>query len=394
MTALDKLQDKGIDTENKKEVKKAKIDDIPVLEWVQNETTKQLKKYVAIEREFERLELSFSDDELLEIKQNIASIMDSYGDMLAKNGIGEQSIKDVITSNYKNDLIMRKYYGIGGLKSVTEQQLKDYYIDNYARIKYIKVDLKDGSGNLLEGNDKEDRIKMAEEYLQRLKDGESIDDLIDEYSEFTESLASEAAAATATGENGETLETTTVTTTSVTTTEITDTSEEVTKTDENSNEETDEDETSVTTIESSDDEDTNNSEETTTTNPYKNEAIVRKVTTAEQSDEDESDETTTLNYSPSKKSNEAIFGDAIIGKPFLVQEDDACYIILKLDIEERMTNDDLWSEQMKDSIMYNLYYDEYDEMIDEIADKYEVVKNEAAYDRYNPQKYEFDFGNY
>ena len=59
-----------------------------------------------------------------------------------------------------------------------------------------------------------------------------------------------------------------------------------------------------------------------------------------------------------------------------------------------MTNDDLWSEQMKDSIMYNLYYDEYDEMIDEIADKYEVVKNEAAYDRYNPQKYEFDFGNY
>ena len=42
--------------------------------------------------------------------------------------------------------------------------------------------------------------------------------------------------------------------------------------------------------------------------------------------------------------------------------------------------------------MYNLYYDEYDEMIDEIADKYEVVKNEAAYDRYNPQKYEFDFG--
>ena len=80
--------------------------------------------------------------------------MDSYGDMLAKNGIGEQSIRMLLGSNYKNDLIMRKYYGIGGLKSVTGQQLKDYYIDNYARIKYIKVDLKDGSGNLLEGNDR------------------------------------------------------------------------------------------------------------------------------------------------------------------------------------------------------------------------------------------------
>lgn len=382
--ALEKLKEEGIDTKNKKEVKKAKVENIPILDWVQKETTEQLVRFVAIEREFDRLELSFDEDELTEIRQNTDNFMDRFEDMSEKNGIGEQSIRDVIASSYKADAILRKHYGIDGLNSITEQQYKDFYLENNARVKYIQMSLRDGSGELLEGKDKEERIKMAEEYLQRLKDGESIDDLLNEYSEFSSALVSEAAAATATDENGETMATTTTT---VTTTEEIETTDVETNIDEESNSETSEDEeTTITTPE----EDDIDSEETT--KPFENEVIIQKATTPESLDEEESDETTTVNYRPSKKSNEAIFGDAVVGNPFLIQEDDACYIILKLDIKERMTEDDLWSEQIKDSILYTLYYDKYDEMLTEISDKYEVNKNEAAYKKYNPHKYKIDMG--
>lgn len=390
MRALEKIKADGVDTEDKKAVKKAKVENVPILEWVQNETTKQLSKFVAVEREFEKLQLTLSEEELVEIKQNAANFMDSYGEIFENNGIGEQSIKDVITSSYKGEAVFKKYYDIGGLNSVTEKQLKDYYLDNNARVKYIEMALSDGAGNPLEGKDKEERIEMAEEYLQRLKDGEKINDLIIEYSKFSAALVSEAAA-TATDENGETLApTTTVTTTSVTTTEETGASEVVTGTDGDSdttNSETEGSDIDETTVE--DDSDLS-LEETTTTNPYLNEAIIQKVTAPAAAEENESDETTTVNYRPSKKSNEAIFSDAVIGEPFLIQEDEACYIILKLDIEERMTEDDLWSEQAIESVIYSLYYEEYDEMIVSLADKYEIVKNDAAYKRYNPHGYDFE----
>lgn len=389
--ALEKIKAEGVDTEDKKAVKKAMVENVPILEWVQNEATKQLSKFVAVEREFDKLELSLSEDELKEIKQNVSSFMDANGEKFEENGVGEQSIKDIITSSYKGEAVFKKYYEIGGLNSVTEKQLKDYYLENSARVKYIQMSLMDGSGNLLEGDEKEKRIEMAEGYLQRLKDGEDIDDLLIEYSEFSAALVSEAAAATATDVNGETLApTTTVTTTSVTTVEETETTEVEGGTDEDLNSETLEDEeTSVTTSEEEEDTDIS-LVETTTTNPYLNEVIIQKITTPVSVEKDESEETTTVNYRPSKKSNEAIFGSAVIGKPFLVEEDDACYIILKLDIEERMNDDDLWSEQAKDSLTSYLYYEEFDEMIVSWADKFEIDRNDEAYKRYNPHKYDFE----
>lgn len=392
LQALEKIKAEGVDTEDKKAVKKAKVENVPILEWVENETTKQLSKFVAVEREFEKLELSLSEDELKEIKQTVSSFMDANGKTFEENGVGEQSIKDIITSSYKGVAVFKKYYDIGGLNSVTEKDLKDYYLDNNARVKYIQMALMDGSGNLLEGDDKEERIEMAESYLQRLKDGEDIDDLLIEYSEFSAALVSEAAAATATDENGETLAETTTVTTSVTSIEETETTEVEGGTDEDLDSETLEDEeTSETTSEEEEDTDIS-LVETTTTNPYLNEVIIQKVTTSVVVEENESEETTTVNYRPSKKSNEAIFSDAVVGKPFLVKEDDACYIILKLDIGERMTDDDLWSQQAIDSLIGLLYYDEYDEMIVSLADKFEINRNEEAYKRYNPHKYDFDLG--
>ena len=58
-----------------------------------------------------------------------------------------------------------------------------------------------------------------------------------------------------------------------------------------------------------------------------------------------------ITYTPSKKAYDYIFNDAKLGVPAVVEDDEACYLVLRLDIEERMTDDDLWSDTQKTSVV-------------------------------------------
>lgn len=63
---------------------------------------------------------------------------------------------------------------------------------NRIRVKWIALQLKDGEGNLLKSDGKAAVKKMAEEYIQRAKDGEDFDKLIEEYDAYYKNLVAEA----------------------------------------------------------------------------------------------------------------------------------------------------------------------------------------------------------
>ena len=113
-------------------------------------------------------------------------------------------------------------------------------------------------------------------------------------------------------------------------------------------------------------------ETTTTTDPYGNERIIAKGTDGENGEEG--------NYNPSKLVNGEIF-DAVYNQPFLVEDEEIYYVIVRYDILER---DDLFDEQSMDTILLQMKSKDFQNMIDDFFTDADMVVNDASYNRYNP----------
>ena len=384
----------------KKIMKSADIDGIHADEWIQNKAIEYCQTYAAIKKDFKEKNISLTGEEIAQVDEAAVKALEYYGDFFAENGISEESAKSVLRLNMEQQKLWDYYYGEGGEKDIPEQTLYDYYVDNHLRIKYLQMPLKDGEGNLLKSDGKSEIEKMAQDYLDRLekKKGDEkelnaeFDYLIDEHNNYVTSLSE--AAVTTTDENGSTIttETTAKSTTTdeeTTTTVVPDSTDttETTAVNETTaaNETTTAPETETTTVTTV----TTTAETTDTTfttpgvgyDTFKENILI--VSTAPK-EEPKPDETTTQpSYTPCKKVYEwALDASTPLLKPELIKDDENYYIVMKMDIEDRMTEYDLWGEGMIENMRQELYMSEFDDMIEEMGAKLPVDRNEKALKRY------------
>lgn len=338
-------EDADFDTTDTKALKSATVEDTPIVEWIQNDATKKVKLYLEVLKQFDELGLSLTDDELSTIDTITDTYWQYYSEYYIKNGIGEQSFKDINTYSYKRQAVFDYYYAEGGTEEVDEQELKDYYEKNNARVKYICLNSKDADGNFMDTEMK----SMANDFVERANKGENFDDLIAEYDEYKQKLADEQSAETTTtaSDGSGTIESTSA---SASNTEDT------------------------ATIGSSSDTDVEATSTETEEDKYPNEYIITKS-------EDES------SGSPTYKVNQEIFGHSKYGDAFLVEEDNAYYVVVRYDIWER---DDSWTDENKSSVLNTLYSDKFDEKMLSLVDDSQVTLNTKAYNRYNPFDMQFD----
>lgn len=338
-------EDSDFDTTDTKALKSATVEDTPIVEWIQNDATKKVKIYLEVLKQFDELELSLTDDELSAIDNITNTYWQYYSEYYTKNGIGEQSFKDINTYSYKRQAVFNHYYAEGGTEEVDEQELKDYYEKNNARVKYICLNSKDANGNFMSTEMK----SMANDFVERANKGENFDDLIAEYNAYKQKLADEQSAeTTTTASNGSgTIESTSA---SASNTEDT------------------------TTIGASSDTGVETTSAEAEENKYPNEYIVTKS-------EDES------SGSPTYKVNQEIFGHSKYGDAFLVEDDNAYYVVVRYNIWER---DDSWTDENKSSVLNTLYSDKFDEKMLSLIDDSQVTLNTKAYNRYNPLDMQFE----
>ena len=76
------------DKELKKAIKDKMVEGLPIQEWIQNKATEYCLQYVAIEKEFERLNLTLPEDTESEIDTYYLSSWAYLGDFYAASGIG------------------------------------------------------------------------------------------------------------------------------------------------------------------------------------------------------------------------------------------------------------------------------------------------------------------
>lgn len=365
----------------KKELKDLQIDGVSTKEWIQNKATEYCIQFVTIERKFDELELTLSATQQGNMESYAASSWESLGEYYLSEGIGEESMKDITMSDYKRDAIYQAYYGEDGSEGIEEDELKEYYIDNNARVKYVKMDLKDGEGNLLKADGKEVIRDMAEDYKDRLDACEDEDAMLDEFDKVIDEYH---AYVTSISEAAVTTTTTTAATTEAPIATETDADGSVITVSATTPAAT----TTVTTATLAPGE---TAATTTTTAKFANESVIAKMTTTtppEEKPESNASGTTTTTtaptYTPSEKTYNYIYNDAKVGTPEIIEEDEAIYLIVRLDIEDRMTSDDLWNTNAIEDARYALYGDTFTKMVEEWTKAYTEERNERAYKRYNP----------
>lgn len=378
--------DEKLDVNDEKALKKAKIDGKDFLQWVEDKATTACAEHVATIKKFDEMKLTLDEDDIESIQTNAESYYEQNPDMFEGNGIGEESLKDIMTNTYKVQKIFESIYGEGGTEGVKNEDIKNFYIENNARVKYIGLDLHDSQGNDLDEAGKKEIKDMADDFLKRAKNADSTEKMLDEfdvmqeeYDKYVADKAAEAAGEETTEATTEAVTEATTEATTVTTTELTSesTASDNKETDVTTAEEASSSETTTTTSASENE----NEEAETTTNPYANETIIAVVTTDENTKEED------VRYNPSKTFYDWVYNDAKTDTPEIIEDEDTLYVAVRLDITERMTDDDLWSEQSVDSTRFDMFSDDLQDKLDEWVSGYNIDKNEKAYKRYDP----FDF---
>lgn len=365
------------------------VEDTAALDWIQNKAADKMAQYVAVENKFEELELSLSDEDESNIDSMVAYYMSNFEENYVDNGISEDSLRKAFISDYKYSAIFKKYYAQkDGVEPVGEDEIKDFYTDEFARVKMIEFKLKDGLGNLLKGEDKEEAIKMAEDYLKRAKNGEDFDDLISDYTEYYDNLvataeeeqespAGDIAPDDVEDSNENTAEETTVTTVEVT--------------DETSDESSD-DSTATTTpkaeddsAETDDDKDDDNEEDAVETSAYLNEVILRKVDAISDKSSFSDEDGNYIAVSSADNYSERLINEVFAGKtgtPFLVEDDEVYYIVLRSDI---LALTDIYDYE-RENIIWEMKEEDFKELIKDFVKSVDMQRNEDAFKRYSPFK--------
>ena len=335
------------------EVKNHQFDTLDATDWIQDKATESCIDFVANEKEFEKIGGALTKEELTEIKEFVSS--NSEQAMFADNGVGPESLTKIMENNYKREAIFKHYYGIDSEKGCSEDDLKQYYQDKTTRVKYFAVTMTDENGDAFGADEKRRLNNMIDDYVKDINAESSntaklkkIDECEKEYREYVEKRTAEAAAKAA-KESGETTTTTTTTTAVGTTT-------------------------------------------TTTTEQYANEVTITKRTTTTVDPNAITDVTTTTaseealaSQKASENYNDYLFDKLGLYKAERYQYDDnTVYVVIKADIKERMNSDDLWSENTIQSLLSERYYDEFEDMMKDIAKGYTSEKNSSAYRKFTP----------
>lgn len=335
------------------DVKKASFEDLDASDWIQDNATDACKDFVANEKEFEKIGGSLTEEQLAQVKSLIDS--NSADELFKENGIGEESLRKIIENSFKREAIFRHYYGLDSEKGCTEDELKTYYQDKTTRVKYFAVSFEDENGEQYSADEQRTLNEMVDDYIKAINDEKTadaklkkIDECEEEYNDYVEErkAKAEAEAAKASG----------LTTTAVTTTSAA------------------------------------GSTTTTTTAPHANEITVTKYTTTTVNEKESADTTTTISAEQAaseanyKKFNEHIFSMGYDKAEKYQYSENLIYIVIRADIKDRMTEDDLWSQENVDSLLDERYYEDFEKMMKDIVSGYNIKKNNTAYRKFAPFK--------
>lgn len=146
---------------------KQTLDGKPAKQWIIDRAKELCDEYIAVEKEFDKMGLTLSDEDKSVIDNKTKVGYDALGYIYDKNGVGIESYRKIVTSGQKKDIIFDKYYAKGGSEEVPNDDLLVYFEDNFALVNSFTVELETGTELTEEQKEKNKELEAkAEEYVE------------------------------------------------------------------------------------------------------------------------------------------------------------------------------------------------------------------------------------
>ena len=144
---------------------------ITVNEYLTDSLVKDLKQQFVILKLFDEYGLTFGTDEITNVGLYYNSMISNYGEAKVKKirarlGMNETQFKEMLRSLVKISSVQEHLFGDDGIRKVTDQQVKDYFLENYIRVKHVYI----GSTYTVKENDKDVKKTRTEAEMQALVD--------------------------------------------------------------------------------------------------------------------------------------------------------------------------------------------------------------------------------
>ncbi len=146
-------------------------------DWIQAKANEYAKEYLAIEDQFAKREMTLSEEDQANIDSQIELYWTSLGigSIYEEEGCNKNSYTNLITNQYKKNLLFQNVYGEGGEEEVSEAELKSVFQNDYVKGVYFAVSLSDDEGNKLTGDELEAKKDEAQTLADRITAGEDFE---------------------------------------------------------------------------------------------------------------------------------------------------------------------------------------------------------------------------
>lgn len=153
------------------------IDGQPADEWISDYALRQLRDMLAVEKEFERLGLVLSDEDIAAAEAEAAKQWETYSENYTMNGVNMESLRRSTLATYMPQMIFEALYAADGDLALSDEEIVLFF-EEYLFFRAIGIRKFDAEGETLTEDELEEQLAKAEEYRQRLMDGEDGDALV------------------------------------------------------------------------------------------------------------------------------------------------------------------------------------------------------------------------
>lgn len=178
MTAQSEAQGK---IEVGKELYESQIDGKNAEDWIKERALGLVKEHIVIEDMFKNKELTLATEDTSYLDYYAEYLWSYFSEDYLSNGISKTSLLNVLYNTSKYEAVFENLYGKDGEKAISQEEIDKYLTENAARIHAITFSIVDKDNKTLTG----DALKAVEDtangYYERLKNGEEILNLAEEY---------------------------------------------------------------------------------------------------------------------------------------------------------------------------------------------------------------------
>lgn len=151
---------------------------------------KEISRYVAINSEFSNRGLVLDSNIKAEVSADVNDLWHLYGTYYESIDVSKQTIYKIELSKAYENALLADYYATDGDSPVTEDEIKKYFEENYAAIRFVTGYLfnvgDDGSTIALSTAEKDKVTNSFKSVAEMVTDGTSIEEAVGSLGENTE----------------------------------------------------------------------------------------------------------------------------------------------------------------------------------------------------------------